>query len=50
MLAIPFPLVKHVIYDDLRDLWQNASGELRDSWQLSPTGHRPVLPGRRKII
>ena len=48
MLPIPFPFVKYVIYDDLGDLWQKRFRELRDSWQPSPTGQRPVLPRRRK--
>jgi hypothetical protein len=46
MLPITFPFVKQVIYDDLRDLWQKRFRKVRDSWQLSPTGQRRLLPGR----
>jgi hypothetical protein len=49
MLPIPFPFVKQVIYDDLRDLWQKRFRKVRDSWQLSPTSQRPMLSGGRQI-
>ncbi len=46
LFYVPFPFVKQVIHDDLRDLWKKLFGEV---WQLSPTGQRPVLPGRTQI-